>query len=470
MKRLKTLRARFALWTAGLFLLVLSAFSVYVYGDVAKGLFAAVDTTLTLNAAKITDDLDRMENGQFGLANNFFQAPQNTGLRERGFTIRILSPDGQAFQAFGPQRTIPFPTMNLLVDPSFTTLTDPSSKTRVRVYTVPVDEDNRRVAIVQLAQSLDDAQNTLGRLLTTLLISVPLLVALAGLSGYVLAARALAPIDRITLTARQISAHDLSARLNVPATADEVGRLAETFDAMLARLDDSFRRERQFTADVSHELRTPLTAMQAILGVIREKRRTSQEYEQALTDLAAETNRLQTLTENLLRLARGDRHPTVRYEGIDLSTLLHDVTDSLRPLAEAKALTLACNVPDDLMVSGDRDDLIRMVVNVLDNAIKYTPHGGITLAASQNHAADLIITIEDTGIGIAAEHLPHIFDRFYRVDNSRTTLGAGLGLAMTLEIVCAHGGSIAAHSPAKKGTQFIIRLPKNNQRTGSEAQ
>ena len=455
MKRFKTLRVRFALWTAGLFLVIVSAFGIYVYGSMARGLAEAVDDSLALNASQVIAGLG-VENDELALSNSFVIGPENDD-----FTIRILTPQGQILQEFGPYHALPLPSENLLAAPSLATVTDSVSQDPLRVYTAPVEHNRRRVAIVQVAQSLEDVQETLQRLLATLVVSVPLLVMLAGFSGYFLAARALVPIDRITRTARHISAQDLSARLNLPATDDEVGRLAATFDAMLARLDESFRRERQFTADASHELRTPLTAMQAILGLIREKRRTTEEYELALTDLAEETDRLRTLTENLLRLARRDTHHRDSHEVIDLSTLLRDVAESLRPLAEAKGLTLTCNAPDSLTLVGDRDDLIRLFVNLLDNAIKFTERGGITLSASQKQDNRLNITIADRGIGIPAEHLPNIFDRFYRVDESRTMPGAGLGLAIALEIAHAHSGWIDVESAVGNGTCFTIILPEN---------
>jgi signal transduction histidine kinase len=247
-------------------------------------------------------------------------------------------------------------------------------------------------------------------------------------------------------------------RLNLPATNDEVERLAQTFNDMLDRLDESFRRERQFTSDASHELRTPLTAMQAILSVMREKPRSQKEYEDALADLAEETDRLQSLTESLLRLSHGDSHRPVVYEIVDLSTLICDVSDSLRPLAESKNLHFTYTLEDNLMIRGDRDDLIRLFVNLIDNAIKYTEAGEINISASKNQNGIFTVSISDTGIGISCEHLPHIFDRFYRGDKSRTTRGAGLGLAIALDIARAHGGKIEVNSEVGKGTKFIVSL------------
>jgi heavy metal sensor kinase len=454
MKWPKTLRARFALWTAGLLFLVLAVFGGYIYGSLARGLSAAIDDSLALNAAQVIAGLN-IENDALILSDNFSQEPENVALRERGFSIRLLTPQGQVLQEFGPYRAL---SPSLASAPSFATLTDPTSRTAVRVYTAPVNENGKLIAFIQIAQSRAGMQDTLLRLLTTLLISVPLLVAIVGFCGYFLAARALAPIDRITRAVRRISAEDLSARLNLPVSDDEVGRLAETFDIMLARLDEAFRRERQFTADASHELRTPLTAMQAILGMMREKRRTPEEYEQALDDLAEETDRLRTLTENLLCLARGETRRAALHEMIDLSALLRDVSDSLRPLAEAQSLTLTCEAPDGLTLMGDSDDLIRLFANLLDNAIKYTERGGITVSASGRPNGDLSVTIADTGVGIPAEHLPRIFDRFYRADTSRAKRGAGLGLAIAQDIARAHGGRIEVNSVTGRGTSVTVCL------------
>jgi len=452
MKQFKTLRIRFAFWTSGLFLLILTVFGVYVYLSMASGLSAAMDNLLALNASQIAAGLN-IASGKLILPDSLFEIPESANLRGGDFTIRILTPQGKTLQEFGTYHNLP-----ALLNQSFATYRDPASETTIRIYNQPVYDNNQLVAIVQVAQSLDDMQDTLQRLLITLLISVPILVVVAGISGYFLAARALAPIDKITSTARRISAEDLSARLNIPVTDDEVGRLTQTLNDMLARLDDSFQRERQFTNDASHELRTPLTAMQAILGMIREKRRTPEEYEQALDDLNEETDRLRTLVENLLRLARGDKQNNNLFEEVNLSTLLKDVADSLRPLAEAKNLTLNCKTSENLTVLGDSDELIRLFVNLLDNAIKYTERGEISISANQNEKS-VVVKVADTGIGIPARHIPHIFDRFYRVEESRTLRGTGLGLAIAKEIVRAHHGEIEVRSKIRQGTVFIVSLP-----------
>ena len=237
-----------------------------------------------------------------------------------------------------------------------------------------------------------------------------------------------------------------------------MGRLASTFDDMLSRLDESFQRERQFTTDASHELRTPLTAMQAVLGMIREKPRSGREYQQALDDLSEEVDRLRTLTEDLLHLARSDGNKASVFEPVDLSTLIGDVSDSLYPLMEAKGLSFQRALDGNLCMRGDSDDLIRLFVNLFDNAIKFTEQGEISVRAGLQEKS-IHIVIKDTGTGIDARHLPHIFDRFYRTDISRTTRGSGLGLSIAKDIVQRHGGKIEASSVMDQGSVFTIDFP-----------
>jgi heavy metal sensor kinase len=457
-----TLRVRFALWVAGLLLVVLAAFGTFVYLNLKQGLEASVDDSLRLSASQAVASIN-LENGQINFSDPMLASDPTHELQERGLTLRILDLAGQVRQAAGSYAALPVDAHSLAAartgQAAIATVNDPASHDAVRAYTVPVVENGRLAGFVQVAQSLGSVQDTLGRLLSALFIGGPLLVLAAALGGYVLSARALAPIDHITRTAQRISAEDLTARLNLPATDDEVGRLAATFDDMLARLDNSFRRERQFTSDASHELRTPLAAMQAILTVTQEKRRRPEDYEQAMVDLSEETERLRGLVDDLLRLARGQSQQSTVHEAVDLSALLRDVADSLRPLAESKGLTLLCDVPEGLTVQGDTDALIRLFVNLLDNAVKYTERGGIQVTASGDRD-EVRVRVADTGIGIPAEHLPYVFDRFYRVDPSRSGPGAGLGLAIALEIARAHGGTVEIDSTPGAGTVLTVRLAR----------
>jgi heavy metal sensor kinase len=455
-----TLRVRMTLWVAGLLLVVLTGFGAFVYGSLRRGLEASIDDSLRLSASQAVTSLN-VENGSIDFRDVQSENDAQASLKERGLTVRVLDPSGGILHAFGPYRMLPVEDSTMAAalagQPSFSTLVDPKATGSVRVYTVPVQENGRMIGVVQVAQTLNGIQDSLRRLLSALLLWGPLLVLLAALGGFLLSARTLAPIDHITRTARRISAEDLSARLGLPATGDEVGRLAATFDEMLARLEGAFRRERQFTADASHELRTPLAALQVILGVVREKPRTSRDYVQALSDISEEVDRLRALAENLLRLARGDTRQIAISEAVNLSEMLRDVTESLRPLAEAKGLALSCSVADGVVLQGDSDALIRLFVNLLDNAVKFTERGSIDVAVRAD-AKGFLATVSDTGIGIPAEHLPHVFDRFYRVDRSRSGQGAGLGLAIAQEIARAHGSTIEVKSVLGAGSTFSVLL------------
>jgi signal transduction histidine kinase len=432
-----------------------------VYAGLERGLSKAVDDSLQLSAAQAIAAVN-IENGAINFSDSIPEDSTFTDLRERGLTIRVLRPTGAVLQSFGSFRSMPVTTATVVAArqrrSTFETLRSPVQRDGVRFYTAPIVENERVVGVIQVARTLSGVRGPLDQLLTSLLISAPLLVGIAAFGGYKLAARALAPIEHITRTARRISAQDLHARLNLPPTDDEVGRLAATFDSMLTRLDTSFRRERQFTADASHELRTPLAAMQVILGVTRAAPRTACEYEQALDDLASQTERLRGLVEHLLQLARGDAQPVTPIERVDLSALLHDVSESLRPLAEAKGLALTSSAPAGLQVLGDSDGLIRLFVNLVDNGVKYTEHGSISVDALC--VGDYVqVIVHDTGVGIDPERLPHVFDRFFRADPARSVQGAGLGLSIALDIVHAHKGTLEANSRPGHGTSFVVRLP-----------
>ncbi|MFZ4662530.1 MAG: sensor histidine kinase [Caldilineaceae bacterium] len=459
MKAWKTLRLRFAIWTAGLLFATLLLFGLFVYFMMAYNLRAVIDETLQAITTQLIVEVDRR-----GLlpVEDIAEEPQYERLRTQGFSMRVQNLAGMSVQVHGSYAPLLQPMTNIADSDSaqgFTTITDPKTKAEIRVYAAPIVAHGKLLGVVQVARNLNDVNRTLQLLFITLLISGPLLILAAGASGYFLAARALRPIDEITQTARNISAQDLSARLNLPPTEDEVGRLAATFDSMLARLDHAFQRERQFTADASHELRTPLAAMQTIIDSTLTRQRTVAEYEQALTDLNHEAGQMRRLTAGLLHLARSDaKQQFTKAEEVDLSLLLQDVTDSLRPLAAQKGLTLITTIAADLLLLGDSDSLIRLFLNLLDNAIKYTSQGYITIVAKALPRNRVEVRISDTGAGIAPAHLPYIFDRFYRIDEARTTEGIGLGLAIAQEIAQAHGGAIICESNVGQGTTFTVQL------------
>ena len=459
MKWINSIRIRFALWSTVLLLGMLAAFGGFVYANLSHSLHTAIDNTLSLSAEQTAAGLN-IDNGQIIITEPV--ATEETGAEAYttgGLTLIVLSKDNTILQSTGPLRTHPASTRTAGTQGVFVTLTESDQSVPIRAYVLPVLDNSQVLGWVQAMQSLADVEDSLHRLLIALLLGGGTLSLLTGFIGYFLATRALAPIDDITHAARRISMADLTARLKLLDTGDEVSRLASTFNEMLDRLETGFKRERRFTSDASHELRTPLTAMQAILSLVREGERPVLEYRQALDDLAGETDRLRGLVEDLLRLARGDRQHSEVRDRVDLSTLLKDVTDSLRPLAEAKGLSLNCDVPPGMTLIGDSDGLIRLFINLLDNAIKFTEHGKV-MVTGRSELDMLYVDITNTGAGIPTEHLAHIFDRFYRVETARSTSGFGLGLAIARQIAQAHGGEINATSIVDEGTTITVNLPK----------
>jgi heavy metal sensor kinase len=332
----------------------------------------------------------------------------------------------------------------------------------LRALTVPVRAGGEIIGVVEVGLTEEDVRETLSSLLLIIAVAYPLALVVTSAGGVFLASRTLSPIDRVTRVARRISAEDLSQRLDFDLPDDEVGRLARTFDEMIARLDEAFRRQRRFTADASHELRTPLTAIKGQTEVALQRPRDAAEYQEVLRAVNAQADRMIRLIGSLLTLARADasRIPVNR-EPLSVRTLVTDAADQVRPAAVAKGLSLTVQDGDDARLMADQDLLLQLLLNLLDNAIKYTPSGGSVTASWRHEDAALEISVADTGRGIAPEHLPHVFDRFYRQDaaRSRSEGGAGLGLAISRWIAEAHGGSIAAVSQPGRGSTFTVRLP-----------
>jgi heavy metal sensor kinase len=291
---------------------------------------------------------------------------------------------------------------------------------------------------------------------------MPITLILAGIGGLLIAGRALAPVDSVTRLARRISAEDLSGRLDLSLPNDELGRLARTFDEMIARLDAAFRRQRQFTGDASHELRTPLTALKGQVEVALARPRSPEEYQAVLRVVNEEVDRLIHLVGSLLTLARADAGEIgLAREPISLGDAVEGAVEQLEPMATQSGITLRLDAGPETTIEADESLLLQLLLNLIDNAIKYTPTGGDVRVGWGVERSAAFVTVHDSGIGIAASDLPHIFERFYRVDKarSRSEGGTGLGLAISRWIVEAHGGEISATSQPDKGSTFTVRLP-----------
>jgi heavy metal sensor kinase len=298
--------------------------------------------------------------------------------------------------------------------------------------------------------------------LTVLVLGLPLVVVLAGVGGYVLARRALTPIDHLASEARRITAERLHERLSVPNQHDEIGRLAAVINDTFARLESSFEQLRRFTADASHELRTPLSVIRGIGEVGLGETRTPAEYKEAMGSMLEEVDRLTTLVDTLLRLSYGDAG-TVRLsrEAIDLGQLTRDVVSSLGILAEERNQRLAVDVADGLSVTADRLVLREAITNVVDNAIKYSPQASTIDIRAHADTSQAVLTVADQGPGIAPDHRERIFDRFFRLDEarSRDSGGTGLGLSIAKWAVEVNGGRISVETGANGGSVFRIALP-----------
>jgi heavy metal sensor kinase len=315
---------------------------------------------------------------------------------------------------------------------------------------------------VTMAVATGNLDRTLTRASVLLFATAPVFLALAALGGYWMSRRALDPVDHMTQAARSIGAHDLAQRLDVPATRDELARLAETLNEMLARLESAFHRITQFTADASHELRTPVAVMRTSAEIALRKPRSEDEYRETLSQILRETDNVSRLIENLLALARADSGPANLEMGrVDLGAILADACEKSKLLADEKGVALSRNAASaPVWVDANATSVERLFLIVLDNAVKYTPPGGNIDVKLKTGEGFAMAEIRDSGIGIAAEDMPHIFDRFYRADRARTREpgGTGLGLAIGQWIAQANGGEVHAESEIGKGSMFTVRM------------
>jgi heavy metal sensor kinase len=332
-----------------------------------------------------------------------------------------------------------------------------------RVLSQPIAVGGQRFT-VQVAAPLDDLEQGLYDSLWFLLPAFPLALSLATIGGYWMSRRALAPVDDIARVAKSITADDLGRRLTVPASRDELARLAETFNEMIGRLESSFRGITRFTADAAHELRTPLAVMRTTAEVALREGAGSTNEREALEHVVAELERTTQLVENLLLIAKADSGAAqLRREQIDLVAAVDEACAQARLLARVKGVALATELPErSIWVTGDGHALRRLFLILLDNAVKYTPAGGRCEVRLVENGTEVIATVADTGIGISASDLPHVFERFYRVDRARSREqgGAGLGLAIGRWIAEAHGGGIFAESALDGGSSFRVHLPR----------
>jgi heavy metal sensor kinase len=316
--------------------------------------------------------------------------------------------------------------------------------------------------LVEFGELLDPVETMLNRLFLQLTLGLPLAIIIIAGGGYLLVRRALTPVEQITRAAERITQHNLSERLPVTHTGDELERLSVSLNRMITRLDEAFQNSKRFVADASHDLRTPLTILRGELENFAEDPRLDSEMRERAASLLEEVAHLGKIVDQLFTLSQLDAgEAQTKWTRFDLTELAQTTAEQMNLLAEDKGISISCDVGQPMLVKGNHVRLKQVVVNLLDNAIKYTPEKGaiqLRVLAINGHA---VLEVEDNGIGIPSEALPHIFERFYRVDQARSadSESAGLGLSIVKSICIAHGAEVEAQSGVGNGSCFRVKLP-----------
>jgi len=454
-----SIRMRLTLWYGGVLAVVFVVFSAVVFFTMRHQMLSRIDHGLDEEMADVVSEAERAASR----AEMMEWLDRRFG-QHQGFDFRITTTDGN--RVFSNERLgdeqMPVPA-SLAKDRDVFETHGRASAPRWRIVTRKVDGPEGTL-IVQISRSLEFYDHEAGELLLVLLLTGPLTLLVAIGGGYFLAQRAIAPVDRMTETANRIEAKHLRQRIAVANDQDELGRLAATLNGMLDRLEKAFREIQRFTADASHELRTPIALIRTEAEVALNQPVNDDEKQNLLSNILEECERLTSITEQLLTLSREDAGVTqFRREPVDIAGLASDVAETMRPLANAKSLDLTVAINGVAVVAGDADRLKQVVYNLVDNAIKYTQQAG-RVELTVRCAGDTIeLAVRDTGVGISSEHLPHVFERFYRVDKARTRAegGTGLGLSIAESIVVAHGGRVDISSSPGEGTSAKVVLPRN---------
>jgi heavy metal sensor kinase len=472
-----SVRLRLLVWNTGLLALVLIGFVLIAQAVIRSYLVSDIDR-------RIEDMARRFAEGFAGNERPPGPPPGGPPPERRGETrgreqspfrpdMRMFDLEGVAFKGPGQSEAPadkPWDPKSFAKAASGQTVvaTVQEEDVTLRVLSRPLVRDGKRLGVLQVAASYAETQALLGSMTSLSLILVPCALVVAGLGGLILTNRALQPVRRITESANSLNPDDLSQRLPVVG-ADEFAGLARTMNGMLERIEDafvrlsrSFERERRFTADASHELRTPLTAMKANTTLALRGDRTPEQYREALQAVDSAADAMIRLVQGLLLLARSDRGQLeLVYESVDLRELLDDAAAAAR--SNQPQAPVRIRIAEDAgAIRGDPDHLSRLIVNLLENALRHTPPDGEVTIEANGQGDNVVLSVADTGEGIPAEHLQHLGERFYRVDTARSREhgGTGLGLAICNSIVAAHGGTLTIDSAPGRGTRVTISLPR----------
>jgi heavy metal sensor kinase len=381
--------------------------------------------------------------------------------------VRVTRDDGSVMYASGQPENRSFDPSKLPVlkpgeQASSTRLVHSPDGGELLMHYLPFVADNGSRFLIEVGASYEQSEQTLQALFFLLLFSLPVFVIVAIGGGYLVIRRALAPLGEMTRSAERVTSRNLNERLPIVETGDEVETLSVSLNRMIARLEESFQHISRFSADASHELRTPLTVLRGELELLLARRSSAEETGAPIASLIEEVDRLTKIVESLLAISRLDAgEARMERASVDIGELVVTTAEQMRLLAEDKNIALRCVANERVEVEGDRSRLKQVFVNLLDNAIKYTPENGLVEIKVSAINGNAVLEIEDNGAGIPTDALPHIFGRFYRVDKARSRQlgGAGLGLSIVKAICAAHGGKVEAQSQEGHGTRLRVELP-----------
>ncbi|HKV57988.1 MAG TPA: ATP-binding protein [Ktedonobacteraceae bacterium] len=486
------IRIQLTLWYTAIFALLILLFCLILYSTLQAFLASGMDSALQLRAQQIAGGVSS-ESGKIVIQDVTGELPGLDATPTAGnqnANPTGTNPTGGPNDTQGAQSDVNVGTLVRILDahgktvyisPTFRALSPPLSSftaplhgeswqgtitahngQAVRIISVALTDNGATFGVLQVGESLAQLNTTLQSITFALLVITPFVLLLGALGSYWLAKRAFLPILHLTRTACEIKVGDLHRRVPVPHTRDEVYQLALTLNEMIGRLDQAFTQQRRFVADASHELRTPVTVIRSITDVALEDQLNPDEHNAILREINAEAERLGGLINDLLVLARADEDqmPLDR-EPVRLDLLAFDVAASMEPLAMERGITLQVQKLEQATVSGDTARLIQVLMGLMDNALTYTNAGGTITLNVAIHGTEACLAVRDTGIGIAEEDMPYIFERFYRADpaRSRAAGGSGLGLSIAQWVIQAHGGSIAVESQVGQGSTFTVTLP-----------
>lgn len=450
-----SIRIRLTSWYGTLLMVTIATLGVAVYMLMAQALLKRVDSMLDF---EFEEAAERLTAGQ--PAEGLTNAP---AAFHEAYLLRVLTSDGRLLAQSPSLRGVPIPMLSpsrgeIKASRHVTARLGALGLCRIVTGVLGSGEDPR---VVQIATPLASYESELADLRVILWTILPAGLVIATIGGYWLAGRALAPVGRMTAAARRISAANLGERIEVVSAGDELGRLAETLNAMLDRIDRAFIAMRRFTADAAHEFKTPLASVRAEAEVTLLALRSPVEYQETLRSVIEEVERLARLADRLLLLACEDSGASLLRQRVQLDEATRAAVACAAEAAMQAGITLVVEDLPGVEVEGDPDMLRQVFDNLLDNALKYTPPFGIVTVRGHCINDQAIIEVSDTGVGIPADALPRVFDRFFRVDASRSrrTGGTGLGLSIAKAVVERHGGTIEAASTLGQGSTFRILLP-----------